>query len=425
MKASITLGRPFGIAVGAHWSLFVFGLLAAWSLAAGFESGLPGYGTGTYWAVSVAVVVLFFAGLIVHELAHALVARRHGLQVETITLWILGGMAMLSKDPESPRAELQIAAAGPLASMVVAILTFGLAAGVAALTDAHVLITGLVWVAMAQALLALFNLLPARPMDGGRILTALLWMRTKDQARATMAAAQVSTVVGWLLVAGGAWLLFAYGAFGGIWLALIGWMVVAASTADRRLALWRTALRGLRFRDVMGPPPPSVPAGMTVRELLLGEVGAPRVPLHVVKGAGGMVVGVVTALDASRAAFTRPDTPVGELATPLTDAGVAAPDDDVSDALAGRIVRLPVLVQAQDGSVVGQVGADDLTRWVAEHGTHPGGPASSHHPSHQPHAAHHPSAWPGGPHAHPHHRPSHVPAGSPLPPPRPEDRRTE
>ena len=225
------------------------------------------------------------------------------------------------------------------------------------------------WVALAQAVLAIFNLLPARPMDGGRILTALVWLRTKDQARATMAAAQVSTVMGWLLVGGGAWLLFAYGAFGGVWLALIGWMVIAASTADRRLALWRTAMRGLRFRDVMGPPPPSVPAGMTVREMLLGEAGSPRVPLHVVKGIGGAVVGVVSAVDASRAAFTRPDTPVGELATPLADNGVAAPDDDVGDALGGRIVRLPVIVQAQDGSVVGQVGADDLSRWVSGHGS--------------------------------------------------------
>ena len=104
MKASVTLGRPFGITIGAHWSLFAFGLLAAWSLASGFETGLPGYGTATYWAVGVAVVVLFFGGLIIHELAHALVARAHGLEVETITLWILGGMAMLSKDPDTAKA---------------------------------------------------------------------------------------------------------------------------------------------------------------------------------------------------------------------------------------------------------------------------------------------------------------------------------
>ena len=420
MKASVTLGRPFGITIGAHWSLFAFGLLAAWSLASGFETGLPGYGTATYWAVGVAVVVLFFGGLIIHELAHALVARRHGLEVETITLWILGGMAMLSKDPDTAKAEFQIAAAGPLASLGVALLTFGGAAAVAALTDARVLISGLVWLAIATAVLAVFNLLPARPMDGGRILTALVWMRTKDQTRATMAAAQVSTVVGWLLVAAGAWLLFAFGAFSGVWFALIGWIVVTASTADRRLALWRTALRGLRFRDVMGPPPPSIPAAMTVRDLVLGQASAARVPLHVVKGAGGAIVGVLSTFDASRAAFTRPDTPVGDLAKPLDASGVAGPDDDVSEALSGGALRLPVLVQAGDGSVVGQVGPDELSRWAADHhvtgGTAPGGAWPANHASGVSH--HHPSSGHLGQYGYPHR----LPPGTPLPPPRPEDR---
>ena len=291
---------------------------------------------------------------------------------------------------------------------------------VSALTDARVLISGLVWLAIATAVLAVFNLLPARPMDGGRILTALVWMRTKDQTRATMAAAQVSTVVGWLLVGRRRVAALRLRAFSGVWFALIGWIVVAASTADRRLALWRTALRGLRFRDVMGPPPPSIPAAMTVRDLVLGQADPARVPLHVVKGAGGAVVGVLSTFDASRAAFTRPDTPVGDLAKPLDATGVAGPDDDVSEALSGGVLRLPVLVQAGDGSVVGQVGPDELSRWAADHHV-TGGDRAGRRLAGEPRAGaghRHPSSGHAGQYGHPHR----LPPGTPLPPPRPEDR---
>jgi len=391
MKASVTLGRPFGITVGAHWSLFVFGLFAVWSLAAGFQSTVPGYAGATYWVTAFAVVALFVAGLVVHELSHALVARRHGLEVERITLWILGGMAELSREPETAKAELRIAAAGPLASAAVAVVLFGLAIAVGLATDAQVLIAGLWWLAVATAIVAIFNLLPARPMDGGRILTAILWARTKDQVRATVSAAKVSSVLGWTMVAFGGWLLLAGGAFAGIWFALIGWMVVAGSRIERRVATWRSMLRGLRFRDVMSAPPPTVSAFSTVRELVADASATPRSPLRLVVGAGGTVVGVLSVADLGRSAFTRPDRLVSELARPIADAAVAEPDEDVGAALAGRIVLLPVLVREAGGRVVGQVGADDLTRWadaMAAGGRPPATP------------------WPG----------------APLPPPRPQDR---
>jgi Zn-dependent protease len=361
MKPSFTLGRPFGINVGAHWSLLAFGLLAMWTLAGSFSTALPGYGDSTYWVTAGLVVVLFIGGLVVHELAHALVARRHGIEVEGITLWILGGLAKLSREPTTPRSELLISAAGPLASFGVGLALYGAAMVAEALTDARVLISGLLWLAVANVVLAVFNLLPARPMDGGRILTGILWARMKDHSRAMLTAAKVSGVVGWGLVGFGGYLLLAGGAFSGIWLAVIGWMVLQSSTAERRLLEWRANLRGITFRQVMSAPPPTIAIWAPVRDVV--EAGRrSATPFHVVADGAGVARGVVTLIDATRVAMTRPDLAVGELVRPLADGAVAGPDEQVSAVLGVRIVQLPVLVRDGEGRIIGQVRPEDLSR---------------------------------------------------------------
>ena len=212
MKASVTLGRPFGITIGAHWSLFAFGLLAAWSLASGFESGLPGYGTATYWAVSVAVVVLFFGGLIIHELAHALVARRHGLEVETITLWILGGMATALEGPghgQGGAADRGRRTAGQPRCGVAHVRRGSRRVGPHRCPRAD-LRSGAGWPSPPPCSpcstccrLARWTAAASSPPSSG--------CARRTRREPPMAAAQVSTVVGWLLVAAGAWLLFAFG----------------------------------------------------------------------------------------------------------------------------------------------------------------------------------------------------------------------
>jgi Zn-dependent protease len=363
MRSSFTLGRPFGIEVGAHWSLLAFAALGAWSLSGALELAHPGYASSTYWTTSAVIVGLFLAGVVVHELAHALVARRHGIEVERITLWILGGMAQLSKEPTTPKAELRIAAAGPLASFGVAAALFGAAAGFDALTDARVLIAGLRWLAIASLVLAVFNLLPARPMDGGRILTALLWARRADRSAATLAAAKVSAVLGWLLIGLGAALLLNTGLFAGVWFALIGWMVVSGATAEQRLEAWRARLAGVTFGEVMVAPPAPLPGWMPARDAAGVAARSPGTPVQLVADSSGLPSGMLTAADLLRAAMSRPDVSVGELARPLAAEVLVAPVDDVAAVLAERGLRLPMFVRDGDGRIVGQVRLDDLARW--------------------------------------------------------------
>ena len=189
---------------------------------------------------------------------------------------------------------------------------YGAAMAAEALTDARVLISGLLWLAVANVVLAVFNLLPARPMDGGRILTGILWARMKDHSRALLAAAKVSGVVGWGLVGFGGYLVLSGGAFSGIWLAVIGWMVLQSSTAERRVLEWRANLQGVTFRQVMSAPPPTIAVWAPVRDVV--EAGRrSATPFHVVADGAGVARGVVTLVDATRVAMMRPDLAVGEL----------------------------------------------------------------------------------------------------------------
>jgi Zn-dependent protease len=361
MHASVTLGRPFGIPVGIHWSMLVLGALATWSLATSFEVVQPGYPSGTYWTTAALVVALFAASIVAHELAHAVVARRNGLRVERITLWVLGGVAELDQQPATPGAEVRIAAAGPAASLVVAVVSAGLALVTDVSTDAGVLVTGLSWLAAVNAILAVFNLLPARPMDGGRILTGVLWWRRGDRAGAAAAAARVSVVLGWGLVGLGLFLLFT-GAFTGVWLALIGWMVTSTARMELQVDAWRRDLAPVPVGALMSPPPPAVagwrPAGTAADELLRN----PAAPFFVVTAADGAATGLVLAGELRRAARSQPEEPIGSVARPLAQLPVAAPQDTLGVALAGPVGLPPVLVVGAGGRVVGQVTMADLAR---------------------------------------------------------------
>ena len=179
-----------------------------------------------------------------------------------------------------------------------------------------------------------------------------------------LTAAKVSGVVGWGLVGFGGYLVLAGGAFSGIWLAVIGWMVLQSSTAERRVLEWRANLRGVTFRQVMSAPPPTIAVWTPVRDVV--EAGRQSAtPFHVVADGAGVARGVVTLIDATRVAMMRPDLAVGELVRPLVDGAVAGPDEQVSAVLGVRIVQLPVLVRDGEGRIIGQVRPEDLSRWGA------------------------------------------------------------
>jgi len=352
MRASIHLGRFAGVPVGFHWSLLVIAGLLTTDLAFGL---LPGSGTAAAVIVAALTVVAFFASVLAHEVAHAVVARRHGVQVRGITLWLLGGVARLDGDIPSAGAELRIAVAGPATSLGLAVGFGVLATAVAALDAPALVVSAIAWLAVVNAVLAVFNLAPAAPLDGGRVLAAALWAYHGDRERATIGAARAGTVFGWLLVVFGVSSFLTGGAIG-LWPALLGWFLVNAAKAEAVHARVRRGLRGLTVADAMLPTT-GLPGWLTVDAFLDRHVDG-HTPAFVVERWEGGVAGVVT-LDALRAVqpAERGHTRVVELAVPIEDLRTAAPSDDLA-AVWGRPAaraRLPHVVVLEHGRVVGLV----------------------------------------------------------------------
>jgi Zn-dependent protease len=363
-RNSIRLGRFFGIPVGLDWSLLVIAGLLTFSLAADrFPSEFPGEATAAYWIVGIVAAVLFFASVLAHELAHSLVARRHGVQVDGITLWMLGGMAKLGGESPSARAEFQIAGVGPATSVGLA-ATFGVGAfALSALGAPELLAAGLAWLAVINAILAVFNLIPAAPLDGGRILTSILWFLRGDRYRASATSAQVGVVFGWVLVGAGAVGWFAGLGFGGLWTALIGWFLVSAARAEGEMARSRLTFGDVHVRDVMIPDPPRVRGWLTVETFLREEAPHVTGPVAVVERFDGTVAGLVS-VDQLRVApaFEGTMRRVQDYAVPLSSIRVAHPNDLLAD-IAARPVRgrIPYTLVYDGDDLVGLVPPEAFT----------------------------------------------------------------
>ena len=266
MNPTIQLGRVAGIRIGVNWSWLIVFALIVWSLAAAvFPSQNPGLSDGEYLAMAVVAAVLFFVSLLLHELGHALQARRDGVEIEGINLWLFGGVAQFKGDFPSASAEFRIAIAGPLVSLVLGVF-FVLVAVVAGLPSA---VDGVVaWLGFANLILLAFNLLPALPLDGGRILRSALWYLRGDLQWATWLASGVGRGFGFLLVGLGLFMLIAEGTFSGAWLAFVGWFLLQAATAEARYVATKQALDGLRVRDLMIREPVTVTADLTLGQFM-------------------------------------------------------------------------------------------------------------------------------------------------------------
>ena len=262
MNPTIHLGRIAGIRIGVNWSWLVVFALIVWSLAAAvFPSQNPGFSDGEYLALAVAAALLFFASLLLHELGHALQARREGIEIEGINLWLFGGVAQFKGWFPGAGAEFRVAIAGPLVSLVLGVLFVGLAA-IAGLPNA---LDGVAaWLGYTNLILLAFNLIPALPLDGGRVLHAALWHARGDLAWATRLAATAGRGFGFLFIALGLGMLIFQGSFSGAWLAFIGWFLLQAATAEARYIATEQALEGVRVRDLMSEVPVTVPADMSL-----------------------------------------------------------------------------------------------------------------------------------------------------------------
>ncbi|MGW9194634.1 site-2 protease family protein [Micromonospora chersina] len=366
MRASFRLGRIAGVPVGVNWSVLVIFLLIAWALSASqFPRAYPGHSAVAYVAAGLAAAVVFFLGLLAHEVAHAVVAKRNGIDVEGITLWLFGGVSELKGEARDPGAELRIAGVGPLVSLIIGVF-FGVIAALLALAGAHGLLLGaLSWLAGINVLLAIFNVLPAAPLDGGRLLRAAVWKATGDRTKASVVAARAGWVLGALLIGLGLWQFLAGSGVGGLWLALIGWFLIGAAGMEERQARMGSALRGIRVAEVMTPQPQTASGEMTVADFVDHYLFAYRhsaLPLT----EEGRPVGLVT-LDRVRGipADRRASTTLAEVSCRADDLVLANPDEQLTD-------LLPRLSQCADGRalvvtdqrLVGIVSPSDISRAV-------------------------------------------------------------
>jgi Zn-dependent protease/CBS domain-containing protein len=366
MNESFPLGRIAGIKVGVHWSLFVIAGLVAWGLADTMLPDVaPGYSDAAYVVAGAVGAVVFFAALLAHELGHSVVAIRRGVGVESITLWLFGGVARLTRDMPSPEAELRIASAGPAVSAGIAAACGALALLLDASDVSELAAETAAWLALVNGVLVVFNLVPGAPLDGGRILHAWVWRRTGDSRRATVVASAAGRGFGYVLIAVGIALALG-GALGGIWFALIGWFLVSAATAEQSHLLLRGALAGVRVRDVMTPDPVTVPAGTTVAHLLEDVLWRHHCSAFPVVDTSGAVTGLVT-LRGLRAVpgDARGGTSVDAVAISGAQVARAAPDEpllDLLERMAATADRSGRALVFSEGRLVGIVSPSDVNR---------------------------------------------------------------
>jgi Zn-dependent protease/predicted transcriptional regulator len=290
MTTSLELGRIFGIRIGINWSWIVVFALIAWTLAVGvFPSTNPGFSDGAYIAMAIVAAAAFFGSLLLHELGHAFQARREGMEIEGITLWLFGGVAKFKGMFPSAGAEFRIAIAGPLVSLALGAL-FSLGAWAVSTTDAVDAVVA--WLGYINLTLLVFNMLPALPLDGGRVLRSALWHFRGDFRSATRGAARLGRGFGLLLIAGGIFLFVFQGAFSGAWLAFIGWFLLQAATAEDRYAMVSESLGGVRVRDLMTREPVTVPASMSIARFMDEIAWSRRYTTYPVVD-GGRVVGLL------------------------------------------------------------------------------------------------------------------------------------
>lgn len=363
MSGSITLGRLFGIRFAVSPSWFPIFFLVAFSLgAAYFPDRYPTWPAVLAWTAAVAASLLFFACVVLHELAHSLIAIRNRIPVRSITLFLFGGVSHISADAPTPRVEFSIALAGPLTSLGLAAL-FG-AIGWVAGGDTEAIGGLCLWLAWVNLTLGVFNLVPGFPLDGGRLLRSLVWFVADDFRWATRVATGAGQLAAAALVIAGLYLTFgARLAVNGLWLVLIGWFLFKSATDNYQGTMLLQLLDGLRARDVLRPDPPTVDEATSAQALAEEMVLSPGRDLRVVTR-HGEVVGLVGHRELRKAGAGRLRVvSVGRVMQPLEASQALTPDVTAAQTLQllaeGRFEALPVL---QDGRLLGLVYRDDLLR---------------------------------------------------------------
>ncbi|HET6637235.1 MAG TPA: site-2 protease family protein [Gemmatimonadota bacterium] len=355
-RAPIPVFRLAGIRVTIDPSWFLIFLLVAWSLATGYlPQQLPGTEPAVLWGLGAGLALALFGSVIAHEFSHSLVARTRGVNVDEITLFIFGGAAKLKDEPRDATSEFLIAAAGPA-------LSFALGAGILFLGEALEAVAppslraGLWWLGVINVALAVFNLIPGFPLDGGRILRAILWWRTRDVERATVGAARTGQVIAALFMTVGALLVVTTGNWSWLWEVLIGWFLWSAATRSIRLARLKDAVEGVTVREVMTERVPAIRGDHSVRVGLAQATAVPWAGELAVIERDGRLLGVVSRGALEDAARDSPDAPAAGIASPPVEHQVIPPSAPAAE-LVERLSQIPdqLLLIVRDGLLLGTV----------------------------------------------------------------------
>jgi Zn-dependent protease len=362
----LRIARIFGIDVILDYSWFLISFLIAWSFARLFQETLSGLGMGStsYLVMGVLAAALFFASILAHEISHALVAISKGIKVRSITLFIFGGVAEIKKEAESAGDEFKIAAAGPLTSLVLGVLFLGAGYAASAVgTRPAAAIFALL--GEVNIVLAVFNMLPGFPLDGGRVLRAAVWKVTGDMVRGTRVAATGGQVLAWALIAIGVFRILAQGQLvAGVWMILIGLFLYQAATTGYQQLLLRRSLRGLAVDDLMTPDPVSIPGNLRISEAVDQYFLGHRHTAFPVTGYGDQVEGLVTLQQVRETPRDRwPELTVRQIMFPLQPSIATKPSESLSS-LVDRLDQNPLgrfLVMEGD-RLAGILSASDIAR---------------------------------------------------------------
>lgn len=336
MRAQIKLGRIFGVEIGLHYSWLIIALLITLSLRGHFRVHNPEWGDTLSWEVAIITALLFFAAIVAHELSHAVVAKSRGLPVRSITLFALGGVAQIEKEPEDAKTEFWIGIVGPITSLVIGVICLGIAYALGWTPPAfpsRPLPAMLMWLGYINIMLAVFNMIPGFPLDGGRVLRAIIWWIGGDAKRATTIAARIGQVIAFGFIVLGLLQFFGGAGLGGLWIAFIGWFLLSASRESYAQVAINEHLRGVRVADVMSRDYPTVDGYSNLQTFVEEHLGRTGRRCFVVT-LNGHAEGMITPNEVSRIERNRwPYTTVADVMRPLDQVRTVALDAPVTEAL--------------------------------------------------------------------------------------------
>ncbi len=364
MPGSFRIGKIAGIDISVHVSWLIIFVLLTWSLATGWFATLyPGWSAVIYWSVSVLAALLLFLSVLLHELAHSLVAQRRGLPVKSITLFIFGGVSNIEQEPKSPGVEFQMAFVGPLTSLVIGGLSFLLLLAIGGGRSPLAAILG--YLAVANVLLGLFNLVPGFPLDGGRVLRSIIWKLSGSLRTATRVATLAGQGIAYLFILGGIWLIFAGSWVDGLWIGFIGWFLLSGAQSANSQVMLETMFKGVTVGEVMNASPVTVPANISLQKLV-DDLLLPHGWRSAFVMQGDQLVGVITLDDIRHVPRDEwAQTPVGFAMIPLEKLHVVSPQQSFNEVLPLMVARdvnqVPVV---ENGRLMGVLSREDVVRFV-------------------------------------------------------------